>query len=60
MKVYEVILSDYDLYGEYGLFIQREKAEERLTELKAEYAVKLPRWVKHFKIVEKELMIVRR
>lgn len=53
MKVYAVIISDYDLYGEYGFYLKREKAEARLEELKADPNFL---WKKHLRIAEKDVI----
>ena len=52
MKVYEVIIADFDLYAEYGLFKKKSDAEKKLQSLK-ENPVFL--WKKYLKIIEKEL-----
>jgi hypothetical protein len=52
MKVYEVIVSDFDLYGEYGLYKNKEKAEARKEELSKGDM----HWKKYLKIVEKEVI----
>ena len=53
MKFYVVAIADYDLYGEYGCYVSREKAEQRMAELK-----KAPDflWKKYLEIREKELI----
>ena len=33
MKIYAVILSDYDLFGEYGYYLHKKDAKKRLAEL---------------------------
>ena len=52
MKVYEVIIADFDLYNSYGLFTKKTDAEKKVTELKNNQRFL---WKKHLKIIEKEL-----
>lgn len=52
MKVYEVIISDFDLYGEYGLFRTKETAKQKMKELLADPKF---HWKKYLKIKEKDL-----
>lgn len=52
MKIYAVVVSDYDLYDEYGFYKSKEAAEKRLEELKNQ---KDFLWKKHLSIQEKEL-----
>jgi hypothetical protein len=52
MKVYEVIIADYDLSGGYGLYVSEARALERMAELKKD-----PKflWKKYLEIRVKEL-----
>jgi hypothetical protein len=53
MKVYAVIIVDFDLYGEYGIYLSEEKAKARLQELKKDPTYL---WKKYLEIREKEVI----
>jgi hypothetical protein len=55
MKVYEVVVRDYDLEVSYGLYLKRESAEKRMKEAKQKefWAKKHP---EHCHIIEKEII----
>ena len=53
MKIYAVIIADYDLYGEYGFYVLEEKAKAKLQELKEDSKFM---WKKYLEIREKELI----
>jgi len=56
MKIYGVILSDYDLFGEYGYYLHKIDAEKKLAELLKTPNKILENWKKYLRIEEKEVI----
>jgi len=55
MKIYAVVIVDYDLYGEYGFYVKKVDAKKRLNELKHDSTFL---WKKYLEIQEKELKVI--
>jgi len=53
MKIYAIIVSDLDFYGEYGFYLSKQKADQRFQEL-----ISNPdfHWKKYLKLCEKEVI----
>jgi len=52
-KVYQVVIVDYDLYGNYGLYESKKDAKKRMKELKDDPDFL---WKEYLQIDEKELV----
>ena len=53
MKIYMVIINDYDMCGDEGFYMSKEKAKARLQELKKNPTYL---WKKHLEIRVKEVI----
>ena len=53
VKIYVVVIRDYDLYGKYGYYFSKAKAKKRLQELKNDPAFL---WKEYLEIEEQEVI----